>query len=274
MSFRLSLAHLGMLDAPPPLLVEAAHAAGFRGVGIRLQPARAGEEPFPMRDGSEMMRETLARLRDLGMKVHDVEIVRIKPDFDVRALAGVLCSAQRLGASRLMVNVDDPDLGRAARNIGVLAVHAQSYGLNLGLEFMVYTAARSLHVARALAEASGFDAVRLVVDALHFFRAGCVPEDMADPRIDRHFMQINDAPARRHPGLSAGEEGRAHRLFPGEGELAVHRLLPQLAPDAILSVESPSAVRMAMLDIHARAAAAYRATHHFLQGHGHSHGDE
>lgn len=48
MKFRLSLAHLGMLDAPPPLLVEAAHAAGLRGVGIRLQPARPGEAPFPM----------------------------------------------------------------------------------------------------------------------------------------------------------------------------------------------------------------------------------
>lgn len=271
MSFKLSLAHLGMLDAPPPLLVEAAHAAGFRGVGIRLQPARPGEQPFPMEDGGGMMRETLARLRDLGMTVHDIEIVRIKPDFDVRALAGVLASAQRLGARRLMVNVDDADLGRAARNIGVLAVHAQSHGLQLGLEFMVYTAARSLRVAREVAEASGSDALRLVVDALHFFRAGCTPEDMAEPRIDRHFMQINDAPAQRHPGLSASEEGRAHRLFPGEGALPVQHLLPQLAAGAILSVEAPSAIRMATLDVRARAAAAYRATHLFLQGNGHGH---
>lgn len=136
---------------------------------------------------------------------------------------------------------------------------------------MVYTAARSLRVAHELAEASGSDAVRVMVDALHFFRAGCVPEDMTDPCIDRHFMQINDAPAQRHPGLSAGEEGRAYRLFPGEGALPVARLLPQLAADAILSVEAPSAIRMAMLGVHERAAAACRATHHFLEGHGHGH---
>ncbi len=271
MSFELSLAHLGMLDAPPPLLVEAAHAAGFRGVGIRLHPARPGEQPFPMHVSGAMMRETLARMRDLGMTVHDIEIVRIKPDFDVRRLAGVLASAQALGARRLMVNVDDVDFGRAARNIGLLADQAQLHGLGLGLEFMVYTAARSLRVARELAEASGSNAVRVVVDALHFFRAGCVPEDMTGSRIERHFMQINDAPARRHPGLSAGEEGRAHRLFAGEGELPVDRLLPQLAAGAILSVEAPSAIRMATLDVHERAVAAYRTTHHFLQGHGHGH---
>jgi len=269
MSFTLSLAHLGMLDAPPPLLVEAAHAAGFDGVGIRLNPARPGEKPFPMHEGGSMLRETLARVHDLGLTVHDIEVVRIRPDFQINALAGVLASAERLGARRLIVNVDDADFGRAARNIGVLAGHAQSHGLVLGLEFMVYTAARSLPVAHALAEASGSDAVSVVVDALHFFRAGSMPEDMHGPRIDRHFMQINDAPAQRHPGLSAGEEGRAYRLFPGEGELPVHQLLPQLAADAILSVEAPSAIRMATLDVHARAAAACRATRSFLQGHGH-----
>jgi sugar phosphate isomerase/epimerase len=94
---------------------------------------------------------------------------------------------------------------------------------------------------------------------------------MADPCVERHYMQINDAPGQRHPGLSASEEGRAHRLFPGEGELPIDLLLPHLAPDAVLSVEAPSAIRTAMLDIHQRAAAAYRATHRFLRGHGHDH---
>ena len=79
MSFGLALAHLGMLDATPPVLVEAAHAAGFGGVGIRLSPARLGEVPFPMGVGGAMLRETQARLHDLGMHVHDIEIVRISP---------------------------------------------------------------------------------------------------------------------------------------------------------------------------------------------------
>jgi len=271
MTFRLSLAHLGMLDASPPLLVEAAHAAGFRGVGLRLNPARPGESPFPMQIGGAMLRETLARMSDLGVSVHDVEVIRIKPGFDPRSLENVLASAQELGARRLMVNVDDSNMSRAAHHIAHLAERAHAHGLALGLEFMVYTAARSLDVARELVEASSSETVRIAVDVLHFFRAGCAPEDMTDPRIDHGFMQINDAPAHRHPGLSASEEGRAHRLFPGEGALPLHRLLPYLSPDAILSVEAPSAIRMATLDPHSRAAAAWQATHHFLLGNAHGH---
>jgi len=271
MNFRLSLAHLGMLDASPPRLIEAAHAAGFCGVGVRLNPARPGESPFPMQVGGAMLHETLARVRDLGVCVHDVEVVRIKPGIDAGSLEGVLASAQELGARRLMVNVDDSDPSRAAHHLARLAERAHAHGLALGIEFMVYTAARSLTVAHRLVEASGSDAVGIVVDALHFFRAGCVPEDMAHPRIDRGFMQINDAPAQRHPGLSPAEEGRAHRLFPGEGALPLHRLLPYLSPGAILSVEAPSAIRTATLDVRARAVAAWQATHHFLLGNGHDH---
>jgi len=271
MNFRLSLAHLGMLDASPPLLIEAAHAAGFRGVGLRLNPARPGESPFPMQVGGAMLRETLARMRDLGVGVHDVEVIRITPGFDADSLEGVLASAQELGARLLMVNVDDVDLSRAAHHIARLAERAHAHGLALGLEFMVYTAARSLAVARELLDAAGSETVGILVDALHFFRAGCAPEDMADPRIDHGFMQINDAPAHRHPGLSASEEGRAHRLFPGEGALPLHCLLAYLSPGAILSVEAPSAIRMATLDARSRAAAAWQATHHFLLGNGHDH---
>jgi sugar phosphate isomerase/epimerase len=286
MNFRLSLAHLGMLDATPPVLVQAAHAAGFSGVGIRLAPARLGEAPFPMGVGGQMLRETLARLKDTGLCVHDIEIVRIKPGFDAAALAGILDSAQALGARCLMVNVDDADTARAADSIGALAERARSHGLALGLEFMIYTAMRSLAAARQMVAASKRDNVRVVVDALHFFRAGGVPADLraegaesaegtegtdpADP-IDRHFMQLNDAPVQRHPGLSAAEEGRAHRLFAGEGELPVAQLLPHLAPGARLSVEAPSAIRSATLTPHARAALAFQTTLRFLQRHGHAH---
>ncbi len=269
MRFGLSLAHLGLLDAPPPALVEAAHAAGFRSVGIRLQPARLGELPFPMQTGGAMLRETLARLAALSMAVHDVEIVRIRPDFAPRSFDGVLASAQALGARCLMVNVDDGDAARAADSIGALAESAQAHGLAIGLEFMVYTAMRSLAAAQRLVVASRHPGVQVVVDALHFFRAGQAPADIDGAHVNRRFMQIDDAPAQRHPGLSPAEEGRAHRLLPGEGGLPVGALLDHLEPGALLSVEAPSAIRSATLDPRARAALAFRTTSDFVQRHGH-----
>lgn len=269
MRFGLSLAHLGMLDATPPQLVAAAAAAGFTGVGLRLAPARPGERPFPMQIGSPMLGETTARLRDTGVKVCEVEIIRIRPGFDARALGPVLDSAQALGAQRLMVNVDDVDTGRAAQALGQVAEAAARHGIAVCIEFMVYTAARNLAQASALVAQCGHAGVRVIVDALHFFRAGHVPQDIGAWPVARDFAQLNDAPARRHPGLSAAEEGRAHRLLPGEGELALAQLLQQLNDGATLSVEAPSAIRTATLAVPARAALAWRTTHDFLERCGH-----
>jgi sugar phosphate isomerase/epimerase len=269
MNFRLSLAHLGMLDAPPPLLVDCAAAAGFTGVGLRLAPARPGEQPFPMTVGSPMFRETQARMQDTGLSVSDVEVVRIRPGFDAEAFAPMFESAQALGACWVVTNVDDPDVGRATESLGRLSALAGRFGLAVRLEFMVYSATRDLAEASALVSGCGHADTRVLLDALHFFRAGHAAHDMAYHPMARDFAQINDGPARRHPGLAASEEGRAHRLLPGEGELPLAPLLESLDDGALLSVESPSAIRTALLDPRARAALAWRTTHDFLERSGH-----
>lgn len=275
MSFTLSLAHLTALDATPPQLVEVAHAGGFGAVGLRLHPARLGEAPFPMRVGSPMQRETQARLQTLGLRVHDVEVVRLKPGFDVGTLAGVFESAQSLGARLLMVNVDDDEPARAAQNLGRLAERAAVHGLQVGVEFMVYTAVRTLQDARRLVAASGSAAACVVIDALHFFRSGGDPAELdaaleTDDRVTRRFLQLNDAPAQRHLGLSPAEEGRAHRLLPGEGALPLAGLLRRLDADAVLAVEAPSAIRNRTWSAAQRAAAAHAATAAYLNRSGHA----
>lgn len=270
MSFALSLAHLTVLDATPPHVVEVARAAGFARVGFRLNPARLGEAPHPMKPGSPMLRETLARLKDLDVVVDDVEIIRIKADFNVNQYAAVLESAQQLGARLLMVNVDDPDMNRAAQNIGKIAERAQAHHLLVGVEFMMYTAAKSLSVARQLVAGSGHSAVHIIIDALHFFRSGASVSDVGvgAPDILLKHVQINDAPTSRHPSLSAAEEGRAHRLFPGEGDLPLADLLKQIDPNAVLSVEAPSAIRSGTMTPSARAQLAYTTTKEFLNRNG------
>ncbi|MRT32942.1 sugar phosphate isomerase/epimerase, partial [Xylella fastidiosa subsp. multiplex] len=77
-----------------------------------------------------------------------------------------------------MVNVDDADLARAADGIAALAERARPHGLSLGVEFMVYTAARSLADAQRLVAAVPASDARIVVDALHFCRAGCQLSDL------------------------------------------------------------------------------------------------
>lgn len=93
----LSLPHITMLDLTPPQLVKVAAAAGFRHVGIRLQPALPGEERFPMLGDAPMLRETLARLADTGLTVLDIEVFRLQPGTSFAPLRPVLEAAARLG---------------------------------------------------------------------------------------------------------------------------------------------------------------------------------
>jgi sugar phosphate isomerase/epimerase len=269
MNFRLSLAHLGMLDAPPPMLVDCAAAAGFSGVGLRLAPARPGEQPFPMAVGGPMFRETTARMHDAGLTVSDVEVVRIRPGFDAHAFEPMFESAQALGARWVVTNVDDTDVDRATESLERLSALAARFGIAVRLEFMVYSATRDLTAASALVRGCGHRDTRVLLDALHFFRAGHAAPDMASHPMARDFAQINDGPPRRHPGLAASEEGRAHRLLPGEGDLPLAPLLEALDDGALLSVEAPSAIRTAQLPPRDRAALAWRTTHDFLQRSGH-----
>jgi len=268
MAFRLSLAHLTLVDAPPPVLVQAAALAGFRNVGMRLLPARAGEARWPMHPGSAMLRETLACMRGLGVAVHDVEIVRLNPSLRVEALAPALDVAAELGAQWLMVNVDDDETDRAARQLAAVAHAAHARGLRTGVEFMAYTALPSLDRACDLVRRAAHPAAHVVIDSLHLFRSGGTPADVAvRSEVVGAFAQVNDAWSPREVPLSLAEEGRSHRLLPGEGNLTLAALARVLSPDAVLAVESPCALRRDTLSPEARSALAMQAFQRWAAAH-------
>ena len=76
----IGLAHLTLLRLSPPELVTTAAAAGYDFVGIRVKAVTAGERHYAMEPGSPLSRETLARLRDTGLEVRDVEFLPLGPD--------------------------------------------------------------------------------------------------------------------------------------------------------------------------------------------------
>lgn len=258
MAGMLSLAHLSLIDATPPQLVQAAGEAGFRSVGLRLAPARRGEAPHPMHEGGPMLAETRSRMAQLGVGVHDIEVIRLAPDFEASRFEDVLAVGRSLGARWVVVNCDDDDHGRAAGHLAALAALAQRHALMVGVEFMVYTALPDWPRACALVRAAAQPNVRVLVDSLHFFRAGTAVEALAgDAPVARDFVQLSDASRRRHPALSPGEEARAHRLLPGEGELDLAGLVRALAPEAVWSIEAPSTLRQHHLGLGERARLAF-----------------
>jgi len=243
-----------MLDVAPPDWVSLAGETGFDAVGIRVAAVGPTEEPWPMTAGSTMLAETRRRLDDTGVRVLDVELIRLAPESDPGGYEWLFDSGARLGASFVNVMADDPDLDRTRDNFARIAESARSYNLRPVIEPMAYMRVSSLADAIFVAHGSGGG---VTVDPLHLRRVGATLDQVR--AIDRELLlyyQLCDAPLEGPTGLprpaslprgqsvegvsDAQLEARALRLMPGEGELALEDIVAAMPDDIPVSVEAPN----------------------------------
>ncbi len=238
----LSLAHLSVLDATPPELVTVAAAAGFRRIGIRLSATPSvGVPPYDMLGDTPMLRETLARLAGTGVSVLDVEFLRFEPELPKGIPDGFLETAARLGAQYVLVMSTEPLVARTLERFGDLCHRAQAFGLQVCMEFAIYTGVKTLADAARLVKQSACGNASVLIDALHFSRSGGSPADIAgiDASLFK-YAQICDAVAAIP--LAPGDlirEARSGRLLPGEGTLPLRDLVAALPAGIPLSIEAP-----------------------------------
>ena len=261
-----SLAHLTALEARPTELVHAAADAGFRQIGLRLlKDSRFPEEPDhdPGPAGSAGFRRLQDTLRSRGVSVLDVEVIRLWPDTDLATFLPLLEKGATLGASRALLLSNDPDRTRNADRIAGLAEAALPLGIDICVEFVAYNAIRSFTEAADIIEESGARNARLLIDTLHFCRAGGDLSELCTPRGQLvSYVQICDGPAT--PPADLLPEGRSNRLFPGEGGLPLHEILDALPRDLPLSVEVPNVALAATACVSERASRAAAAMRTFL----------
>lgn len=259
----ISLAHLTVLDATPPDLVTVAAAAGFRSVGIRLTATPSvGVPPYDMLREGPMLRETLTRMADTGVRVLDTEFLRFEPDQPVGVPDGFLEISARLGAKYVLVMSAEPEEARTLQRFGELCDRAAAYGLEVCLEFAIYTGVRTLAHAAELVTRSKRSNARVLIDALHFSRSGGLPVHVAqiDPALLR-YVQICDAGPdrpRADDAPSLIREARTGRLLPGDGVLPLRELVAALPPGLPLAIEAPDRTT-AQLPALERAQRAYGA---------------
>ena len=259
----LSLAHLTVLDATPPELVSVAAAAGFRNVGIRLTATPSvGEPPYDILRNGPVLRETLRRLADTGVSVLDTEFLRFEPERSVGVPEGFLEVSARLGARNVLVMSAEPDEDRTVERFGDLCDRAATYGLQVCLEFAIYTGVRTLaHAAHVIGRSKRPNA-SILVDALHFSRSGGLPAHIAsvDSTLLRYAQLCDAGPDMPGPGDTPAliREARTGRLLPGEGVLPLAELVAALPPEVPLAIEAPC---RATADLPAleRAKRAYQA---------------
>jgi sugar phosphate isomerase/epimerase len=221
--------------------VECAAEAGYEFVGLRLLPATDHEVRHDIVGDTPLKRETLARLKDTGMRVLDAEILRLKPDTDVRAYEPMMQTAAELGARYLLVAGNDPDEARTADRLAQLCELAAPLGITPSLEPMPWTDTKDVVQAARIVKASGAKNTGLIVDPLHFDRAGSSTDELRGlPREWFGYVQFCDAPAERPDDLETLlYQARCERMIPGEGGLDLASILRALPDDLPVSIEVP-----------------------------------
>jgi len=244
MSREYSLSFLTVADVSPVEAVKIAAKCGYAAVGLRLLPAAPNEVDYPILNDSKLIKETRAALDDTGIRIADVEIVRISSDFEPDTYLQFLSTAEQLGARHILVAGNDPEQSRLIHHFAQFCELSKQFGLSCDLEFMPWTNVKNLAQAEYIVNQSGQENAAILIDALHFDRSDSTLEQVKalDPK-QLNYVQLCDGLAEYDPS----DEGlikiaRSNRLVPGQGEIDLIGLIRALPKEIMLAAEVPNLV--------------------------------
>jgi sugar phosphate isomerase/epimerase len=244
---KFSLAHLTILDAPPPELIRIAARTGYDYVGLRLIPlGLPGEVAYAPHEDAVMRRDIKAAIDDTGVHVLDVELARIidgpAPDSYLPALE----TAAELGAKHVLSSVWMRDRHQVIERFARLCEVAKPLGLTVNLEFVSSTEWNTLEGALDVVTSCGRDNVGIMIDTLHFHRSR-IPIEQLDlvPVSWAHFAHVcDDRPDVPATIEEARRTMREERLYPGEGAVDIAGIVGRLPQSVILAIELPHRQRL------------------------------
>lgn len=223
------------LEPTLPAQIAAAAAAGYDHIGLDVFSVRA-------HDRAGTPPEALADvLRAAELSCYEIVSLSISADRDAteRSLAGILRYAPIVGAREVLTVVTGPIDAAVAANARHCAAALADAGLGLNLEFLPTRDIDSIDEARRLVDLLPDGALKLVVEAWHFFRGPSTWESLRDLPLDLvGFVQFSDAPAPIHDDHHT--ESMHRRALPGEGVLDLPAFCGALLDkgyDGVVSVE-------------------------------------
>lgn len=238
--YELTISALTLRTAGFTERVRAAALAGFTGVGLSAeQYLRARAEGLTDRDLAAVLADHDVRLTELELLKHWALPERCGAE-ERAADDALLRLAGELGVPRINAGLFThhtlPDL---VAGFGAVCRRALDAGATVGLEFMPFSGIPDLGRARRIVEEAAQPNSGLILDTWHIARAH-TPQGLIDglPGELVVGVQLNDAGP--EPFADLREEGRHHRLLPGEGRIDLAlllRLLRGRGVDAPVSVE-------------------------------------
>jgi len=251
---RLILAPTTLPETAPVEYIEAAGAAGYDGIGLRLH--RSPGLPFhPVVGNAPLIRDMKQALVATGLPVFDIFSCYLEPDTRIDRFTASLALGAELGGRFVMVMGNDPDFGRMRDNFGLFCDEARRFDLTATVEFVPTRPLCTLALTTRMIAEAGRANAGVCIDPLHFTRTGGQPADIAalDPKLFP-YTQINDGV------LFAGEPNPAdfgrmpqgERRMLGKGDVDLPGLLDALPSGLPLSVEIPISLGAGLRDVTAR----------------------
>ncbi|WP_433768136.1 sugar phosphate isomerase/epimerase family protein [Pseudomonas putida] len=237
----IGLAPLSHLELTPVAMIECAALTGFDCVGLRLIPATPDEPRHDSVGDTPLIREVARRLRDTGVQVSDIELFRLQPTTQLDGFRAALETGALLGARNAVVSGQVDDFSQMVDLFAGFCELAAQFDITANLEPTPWAAVDNLAASVRLIEAAGFANTGILVDPIHFDRAGDSVEALAGlpPQYFR-LMQLCDAPAERPGRLETLlYQARNERLMPGDGGLDLSGLLRAMPAGIPLSLEVP-----------------------------------
>jgi sugar phosphate isomerase/epimerase len=261
---QLSVANLTVGRIDPVEFIEKAAAAGFGAVGLLLMSATSQPLEHEIVGRPNIMRDVKSALAANGMRVFDIEAFILSPQTDRERMRPALAAGAELGATHIS-SVGTELIGSTqflepAQRIdlfGSLCDEAARFGLQVGVEFMLYRDIRTWNDALSLIEAAGRQNAGLILDVLHIHRARATPADLA--KIPAHrvaYAQLCDAAHRSLALEQLPVEARTGRLHLGDGAIELDNIIDLLPDHTPLVIETPVAAEAAWsIDERLKAAA-------------------
>ena len=170
-----------------------------------------------------------------------MEIIRLDDRTRPQDHLPLMEAAAMLGARRIKLVCDAQDHGRAADLLAQLCRLAGAAGAGAGSGIYDFFWRALAQVRDPIAEAVDAPNLRVLVDALHWMRAGDTAADLraADPaRLG--YVQLCDGPLQAPQDRDALiREARTNRLAPGDGQFPLAALLDGMPPGCVASLEVP-----------------------------------
>jgi sugar phosphate isomerase/epimerase len=253
----LSLCPLSVLPCTPLEQIDAAHAAGFDAVGLRLVPTLNTDIDVmadkPLRLAIER------RLQATNLEVLDIEIVRIGPETNLPAIVPMLEYGREIGAryvtvtGRLRGDCQPEDEALTVSKLHQLCELADRHGIRPQIEFMAFRGIGSLDEAAHIVDLVSHFNLAICIDVLHHFRSGGTVSSVLNLDASTiSCVQLCDASSIAPPMAELPREARYGRLELGEGDLPLRDLLMAVPGDVPVAIEVPSAAR-SRLSINERA---------------------